>query len=416
MACAFCGTSIADTEVMVELNCGKHLAHGTHMAMHCPVPGCGAPHAVQSPLSGTPAVRTATAQQQQQQRKIHHVSAEELAAREQRIQDSVGRRVEPLCPPERSTIGEFFGSVLRLAGRVREANIPDDESSDPYALLRAKVPLTELVKKHGFDITELINDHGVTIVDFVSNGYTIGEMCNAFGSRMNPVEGMDVLYYLGMTDEFFTAVPDLVQVPVMRQRLGYTPQALIDKFGYRFCPGKWTLPQMLDAGLNMALVMQCGMRSVQEWHQLRATATSMKELAQFGVTPELEGQLIDDSPPAYQAYQQQAQPQPQPQPSPQQSVASVQVEQPVVVQAPAQRRPYTHGVARSSPIPIAPFQPLPPPSSYAKPKVAAPKQVTEVPFVPASLGPQLRQASTGPRLVERTAPVGGPVFLVVPRK
>jgi hypothetical protein len=378
MSCAYCNKSIANTEVYWELDCGKHLGHGTHQSIACPVVGCGKAVGTAAQLAPTGQQKTGSA----------HVSSAELEARARRRAANASRRTEPLSPPQRSAIGSFFGEVLRIAGRVTEASIPDEESGDPYALLRAKVPLETLVAKHGFDITELINDHGVTIADFFENGYTIGEMCNAFGSRMNRAEGMNVLYYLGMTDEFITALPQLSQVETMKSRLGFTPDALVKQLGYSFKPGPraWTLPQMLDVGLTMPMVMEQGMRTLQEWQELKATARTNDDLRRFGVTPALEAQLKNET---------------------------------ALLVAPAPSNPAVK--AATAPVRSAgtatapPFQPLPPPASYAKSRQPNSGVVT---FVPPAAGPapgtRTAPLSSAPKLVERSAPVQTPIFLVLP--
>ena len=293
MSCVYCPHAIKNTDVFWELKCGKHLAHGTHGTTTCKVcsrveaPVVASPMPVQADVhmdqpSGMPADEPQGAP----------VSKAELDARARRLANNMVRRAEPLKPYEPSLIAGWMGSILRVAGRVAEASLPDDESGDPLALLAASVPLQTMVRKHGFDITELINDHGVTIADFFRNGYTIGEMCDAFGSRMNASEGMRVLYYLGMTDEYLTAMPQQSQVDVMKVRLGFNVESLIRDLDFKFMPGRWTLPQMLDVGLTMPVVMQQGMRTTDEWSELRATARNQSDLVRFGVTPHLEAQLV----------------------------------------------------------------------------------------------------------------------------
>ena len=195
---------------------------------------------------------------------------------------------------ERGYIGSLIEWGVKTAASLAESGVPDDESSNPYKLLKAGVPLTTLVHKHGFDITELINDHRVTIRDFFTNGYTMSDMCTAF-SRMNRDEGMDVVWVLGMTDAYLTQCPSLSQVDVMKSQLGFTPQHLIDKLGYQFVPGAWTMPQMIDAGLTMEIVKRQGMRTIQEFQQLASTARGTEDLIRFGVTQALIDDLLDEN-------------------------------------------------------------------------------------------------------------------------
>jgi len=206
MSCAYCALPIKDTDVYWELQCKKHLSHSTHGTTRCHI--CTR---VEAAAIGS-YVPTATPAPAAPQKVV---SIPERDARARRLANNAARRTEPLRPYQPSAVTGFFGGVLKIAGRMAEASIPDDESSDPEVLLalKPKLPLTTLVQKHGFDITELINDHEITISDFFKNGYTIGEMCEAFHSRMNPTEGMDVLYYLGMTDQFLSDMPQFSQVP-----------------------------------------------------------------------------------------------------------------------------------------------------------------------------------------------------------
>lgn len=282
MTCVYCPHPIKNDDVFWVLKCGNHMAHGTHGTTLCRA--CAR---VDTPV--TIAGPVPVAPQQQQQQAPAAVTQNPNALR--RLANNAARRTETLKPYQPSGLVSWFGGFLRVAGRVGEASIPDDESDDPLALLAAGVSLTTMVKKHGFDITELINDHGITIADFFRNGYTIGDMCDAFGSRMNLPEGMRVLYYLGMTDEYISAMPQHSQPAVMKARLGFNVDSLIRDLDYKFVPGRWTLPQMVEVGLTMPVVMKQGMQTLEDWLALRATARNDLDLFHFGVTPQLEASL-----------------------------------------------------------------------------------------------------------------------------
>ncbi len=305
MSCAYCAKPIKNTEFCLKLRCGQHLAHGTHnttICSICPGPATTAAAAVGSvaaavvPSTAVAATATATAPVAVVAPKF--VSGEEQRARARRIADAPKRRKEPFKPYEPSFFAGVVANLLQVAGRVGEASIPDDESSDPFALLEARVPLKTLVTKHGFDITELINDHGVTIADIFrtchpeDRMYTMSEMCDAFGSRMNRDEGMRVLYYLGMTDRYLTERPEQSQVDVMREKLGFSLQSLVSDLGYHFEPGVWTLGQMVDMGMTMDWVMKQGMRTWDEWDELRQTARNANDITRFAVTPALTALLL----------------------------------------------------------------------------------------------------------------------------
>jgi transposase len=169
------------------------------------------------------------------------------------------------------------------------------------------VPLKEIVERHGYDITELINDHGITINDFLRNGYALGEMCDAFSSRMNEREGMDVLYYLGVAAEHIRLMP----METLRSRLGYRPE-MLEILGYRFAPsGAWTIADMIGVGLTMPLVIKAGMQTAADWERLKAASApvTLQMLQAFGVTPELEASLVTRADlPSAVAVQQQQQP------------------------------------------------------------------------------------------------------------
>lgn len=289
MSCAYCTLAIKDSDVYWELKCKKHLAHGSHGTTRCHICTPIAGDAIQDTASVTnsPAVVP-----QSTQPHGYIVPWHEQQARLRRLENNAARRTESLKPEEPSAITSFFTGLLQVAGRVAEASEPEDESGNPEVLVDAKVPLKTLVQKHGFDITELIKDHQFTIAHFFRNGYTIGEMADAFSSRMNPTEGMDVLYYLGMTDQFLSDLPQLSQVPIMKAKLGLTVDTLISRLDYKFVPGRWTIPQMIEVGLTMPVVMRQGMRTTEEWAQLRATARNTSDLLQFGETPLLVAQLV----------------------------------------------------------------------------------------------------------------------------
>jgi hypothetical protein len=284
MTCVYCPLPIKDTDVYWMLKCKKHLAHATHGTSRCTV-------CAQGSVSVEASASVPVSQQSSNDQQYHDSRARRLA-------NNAARSKEPLVPYDPSPVQGWFAGVLRVAGRLGEANIPDEESEDPVALLDAKVPLQTIRQKHGFDITELIKDYGVTIADFFRNGYTMGEMCDAFHSRMNPQEGMRVLYCLGMTDEYISARAEQSQVPIMKERLGFNVESLLRDLEYKFVPGRWTLPQMLEVGLTMPVVMKAGLSTVSEWMQLANTAQTEEDYMAFGVTPELELSLTDDRPQA----------------------------------------------------------------------------------------------------------------------
>jgi len=278
--CAHCKKNIPNTMAFLELKCGKHIGCMSHNTLKCPVAGCG--------------VADAIGQQQQQQSvpMPQHAMPGVMDTEAIKRKSVMARRArEPLNPPQPGSLKKFGGGVLRIFSKLTDAGKPNDESSDPFVLLREHVPLKDIVNTHYMDITELINDHAVTINDFFGNGYNMSMMCDAFSSRMNKTEGLSVLYNLGISAEHFFCTPDLVQVGVMQDKLGYTPEWL-KHFGYKFVPGQLTIPQMMNVGLTMPLVMECGLKEKSEWTQLKATADSEDQLEDFGWTPQLENQLF----------------------------------------------------------------------------------------------------------------------------
>jgi hypothetical protein len=176
MSCVFCKKPIDDTQAFLELSCGKHLGHSHHGSLKCVDYACVAisshvlPEAVAAAAAAAPQV---TMRSDAELRAI-----------------SAARVGEPLNPPSSGGLRKLAGGVMRYVSKLIDSNKPDKEASgDPFTLLQARIPLRDLVGKHGYDITELINDHGVTVNDFFRSGYTLGEMCDAFSSRMNPREG-----------------------------------------------------------------------------------------------------------------------------------------------------------------------------------------------------------------------------------
>lgn len=277
MSCAICNKAITNAEAFFKLDCNMHLAHISHRTLDCalctPVQGkvTHVAEKASTPTTATPEISDEAA--------IRKAIAAERAR-------------EPLCPPNPGFLGKMLGGVRKAVTLVSESSKPDWESNDPFKLLRARVPLRDLVNVHGYDITELINDHGVTINDFFENGYKLGDMCDAFSSRMNRKEGLDVLYFLRIDAEHFRQCPDMVQVPVIKQKLGYVGAALRN-YGFAFHPGPdmWTLPQMLEAGMTFSDAVAAGMTRKSDWARVRATGTP-QQIAMF--RPE-ESILVDDT-------------------------------------------------------------------------------------------------------------------------
>lgn len=291
MSCAYCGKAISNTQGYIQLRCNVHLAHSSHEKLSCPVVGCGVSHEEAAAAKIATSVSPSTGGEDPE-------VVRRKAAAATRIR-------EPLVPFRPGKVGQFIGGVMRTVSKISSASVPDHDSNDPFTLLKARVPLADVVNKRGFDITELINDYGVTINDFFGNGYAMSEMCDAFSSRMNSTEGMDVLYHLGISAEHFRLLPQYVQVDVLRKKLGYEAR-MLPQLGYTFTAGAWTLPQMLSVGLTMPLVTQCGLQFRNDWEQLKAGATP-EQLHQFGWCKPLEDALIDGVIPSIPSYPQQQQ-------------------------------------------------------------------------------------------------------------
>ncbi len=295
MSCVICNNKITDIQIYHELECDSHLAHGacSKGVTRCPDQVCRA-------RLGFVGIGVGSGQQQQPAVLL----PTEVLQRRARCADREREELIPSQPPGR--IKAFFGGILNVGGWLSDASKADHQSTCGKTLLASGVPLASFIDNHGLDITELVNDHQVTIVDFLDNEHTIAEMCDAFPSRMNAKDGSQVLCALGVTDEFFRDVPDMMNIPLLQTRLGYTPEWLPAMFGYRFTPGKWTLPQMNYVGLSMPLVMQSGMTYQSEWAALKQSATSERDLQNFGWTPQLEAQLLPDPqlppPPPVQNY------------------------------------------------------------------------------------------------------------------
>lgn len=317
MSCVVCNNKIADAHAFLEMRCGMHLAHSFHQIVRCPHPNCAT--AAATPVKGQ-VLPTASRQPP--------AARDEIALRRAL---SAERAKEPLCPPqiESSTGMKLVSGFMRTVTRLSETFKPDSESSDPFTLLAARVPLVDIRDKHGMDITEMINDYGVTINDFFKHGYALGDMCDAFSSRMNTQEGMDVLYFLGIGSEHFRVCPELVQPQVIRTKLGYVPQHLL-QLGFQFDSNfRWTIPEMVRVGLTMPILMEAGLTLAADWAQIKATATLPGQLTEFGVTRALEAQLVAP------AVQLQQQPQPQPQRLPFVQVTETRQQQ----QQPQQQQP-----------------------------------------------------------------------------
>ncbi len=304
---------------------------------------------------------------------------------------------EPLIPKQRGPVSAFVGAVLSSVSQMVAASAPVEESTDPFVLLKAQVPLTSImVGKHAIGIAELINDHGVTINDFFANGYTIGDMCDAFPTRMNPQggSGLDVLSNLGMHEEHFRRFPQLSQIGIVRDRLGYVPADMVRRFGYQYAnpsAGGWTLSELVSVGLTMPLVIEAGLTHRNQWEELKQTGTAA-ELALFGAAPSLIAALTV-------AAQQQPQPQQQ---TLVPAVQPLQQQQPVMNVWPVM---VPHNQLFSAVQLTVPVQQQPPPQQ----QLNVPVHVAEPVIIPpqilaqATAVQQQQAMNRGPRLVPRRA-------------
>lgn len=292
----------------------------------------------------------------------------------------------------------FVGAVLSGVSQMVAASAPVEESTDPFVLLKAQVPLASImVGKHAIGIAELINDHGVTINDFFGNGYTIGDMCDAFPTRMNPQGGLDVLSNLGMHEEHFRRFPQLSQIGIVKDRLGYTPADMVRRFGYQYkspvTQGGWTLSELVSVGLTMPLVIEAGMTHRNQWEELKQTGTPA-ELALFGATPALIAALAVSAPAPLPPLVQAATPTPipialhQPQ-QPMMNVWPVMVPHSQLLSVAQQQQQQQLHV----PLPPQPPQPL----HVAEPVIIPPQILAQAAAV------QQQAMNRGPRLVPRRA-------------
>lgn len=298
MSCGICKKGLLDTDIQIELECGKHLAHSVHNSfdcLECSPPGKTIDGAVLGGGGGKA----------------------DSSAIERRKQLSAQRVGEPLVggggggrqPVEQSSSSSILSSVTTAFSKhvvplFSRTGAPL-ESLPPRELLAKKVPLADLVSRYGYDITELINDHQLTINDFFEHEYTIGEMIDAFSSRMNAREGLDVLSALGIQAEHFRCVPDLVMADVMKKRIGYKPSDLVDRFHFQYKSPvtqpeeAWTLQEMVNAGLTFEDVRRAGMQCEVQWNELKQTAAPLalpRLEREFGISQELiKSQLIPEA-------------------------------------------------------------------------------------------------------------------------
>lgn len=300
--CVGCARLIPDSVISFPMDCERHIVCERCMnsrkitSFVCPTQFCSS----SSSSGGGGAGNTSTPPQQESSSSSQGEQKTILQARME------ARYNEPLKPlsMRQSAVAAACASVLNTIGSLVDRNKPDSKSRDPRVLLDQRIPLTKLVKEHGFHITELINDHGITINDFFERGYTMSHLCDAFSARLNHKDGLAVLYALGISVDHFTMVPQYVQETVMRERLGYDPSWLL-KFGYRFEPNKHTLAQLVGLGLTMPMVMDAGMRTKSQWEYLKRTSGATRnDVAKFGCTPQLEAELLLDLPLDQQQQQQ----------------------------------------------------------------------------------------------------------------
>jgi hypothetical protein len=187
--------------------------------------------------------------------------------------------------------------MLTSISKIISNGKPPFESNDPFVLLEARAPLKEVVvDTHGIGITEMINDWGVTINTFFDNGYTLEDMCDAFGDRLNDKEGIDVLCALGMHQDHFRRLPEYAQVGIAQSRLGYVPMDMVKRFGYVYhsplTEDGWTLPELASVGITFPIAVQGGLQHQTQWEELKQTATDQRQIIQFGATAERLNKLL----------------------------------------------------------------------------------------------------------------------------
>lgn len=284
MSCALCDKPISNSDAYFELKCGLHLGHSHHGTLKCatcdkPAPDVHPPPPAQAVKGPMPVI---------------------VASRSTERYDRMLKReqTEPLAPVQakRGYASSFIGGLLSKVSVLMASGGPVEDSSDPFVLLGARVPLKEvMVGRHAIGITELINDHGVTINDFFCNGYSIGDMCEAFPARMTRENGLDVLGNLGMHEEHFRRLPELAQIGIARDKLGYSPSDMVRRFGLEYKSPKtedgWTLAELVRVGMDMPLIMEAGLKHRHEWEELKQTGTA-QEVALFKATPALVSSLV----------------------------------------------------------------------------------------------------------------------------
>lgn len=129
MSCGICKKDVHDSDMQLELECGKHIAHAAHESFDCKV--CAA-H-VSSTIDGTAGAARG-----------------EKTELERRKQQSAARVNEPLSSDRPSEPG-FVGNAIALISRhvaplfARAGVAP--ELLPPRELLKQRVPLSDMVSK-----------------------------------------------------------------------------------------------------------------------------------------------------------------------------------------------------------------------------------------------------------------------------
>lgn len=129
MSCGICKKDVHDSDMQLELECGKHIAHAVHQSFDCKL--CAA----QVSLSNDGAAAAA------------RVEKTEL---ERRKQQSASRVNEPLSldrPQEPGLVGSALALISRhVAPLFARAGVAP-ESLPPRELLKQRIPLSDLVNK-----------------------------------------------------------------------------------------------------------------------------------------------------------------------------------------------------------------------------------------------------------------------------
>lgn len=179
----------------------------------------------------------------------------------------------------------IFGGMKKMTSGWFKDKV--ETSTNPFFLLSQKYPVSDFISTKRMGLVELVNNNSVSLQDFLSNGYTLVDLCG-FPQIASEAGGLPTLIGMGLTHSHLVEYKEQMPPSQMYEFYGLTPDVIIDELKYDFespSRGGWLIEDYLDYHFKMDDLLEAGLTYQWEWQDLIKDASS-EQIKALGVKEE----------------------------------------------------------------------------------------------------------------------------------